>query len=204
MLTGAGKNLMENEQVLSFGNKHIKPTSIPGLFILERPTFEDNRGFFREVFHLDELEKTLGYQFKPVQWNHSKSKPGVLRGQHAENWNKLIYPVSGELFASVVDIRVDSETFGKVAVFTFDDNHRYALFIPKGMANSFYVTGTKEVDYLYLVDNYYDGSDTRAIAWDDPDLAIAWPVKNPIISERDKNNPRLRELFPEKFKQDRR
>lgn len=181
-------------------HKFIHKTSIPGLLILERPTFDDERGFFREVFHLDELEKVLGSAFKPIQWNHSRSKPNVLRGQHAENWNKLIYPVTGSLFASVVDIRVDSETFGKMETFTFDDNNRCALFIPQGMANSFCVTGDSDVNYLYLVDSYWNGSDTRAIAWDDPDLAIDWPVKNPILSERDKNNPRLRDLFPEKFK----
>lgn len=179
--------------------QHIKTTKIAGLFILERPTFTDERGFFKEVFHMDELEKAIGFEFKPVQWNHSKSKPGVLRGQHAENWNKLIYPVTGELFASVVDIRPDSETFGKYETFTFNDNNRFALFIPKGMANSFCVTGSVDVNYLYLVDAYYDGSDTKAIAWDDPDINISWPVPNPIISKRDKDNPTLRELFPEKF-----
>ncbi|MDO8573405.1 MAG: dTDP-4-dehydrorhamnose 3,5-epimerase family protein [Candidatus Daviesbacteria bacterium] len=181
-------------------DKYIKTTSIAGLLILEWPTFEDERGFFKEVFHLDELQQALGYEFKPVQWNHSKSKPGVLRGQHAENWNKLIYPVTGELFASVVDIRVDSVTFGKYETFTFNNENRCALFIPKGMANSFCVTGKEDVNYLYLVDAYWDGSDTKAIAWDDPDINIKWPIENPIISERDKNNPKLRELLPEKFK----
>ncbi len=191
MLTARLKHLMD---------QHIKTTSIPGVLILERPVFTDERGFFKEVFHLDELEQALGGVFKPVQWNHSKSKPGVLRGQHAENWNKLIYPVTGELFASVVDIRPDSETFAKMETFTLDDDHRHALFIPKGMANSFCVTGQNEVNYLYLVDAYWDGSDTRAIAWDDPDTNIKWPIENPIISERDKHNPRLRDLFPDKFK----
>lgn len=180
--------------------KYIQTTSIPGLLILERPKLTDERGFFREVFHLDELEKVLGFEFKPVQWNHSKSKPGVLRGQHAEEWNKLVYPVTGELFASVVDIRPELETFGKVEIFTFDDTKRYALFIPKGMANSFCVTGNSDVNYLYLVDSYYDGSDQRAIAWDDPDTNIAWPIKDPILSERDKHNPTFRQMFPEKFR----
>lgn len=181
-------------------SKYIKTTSIPGLLILDRPTHLDERGFFREVFHLDELEEVLGHEFKPIQWNHSKSKPKVLRGQHAENWNKLIYPVTGELFASVVDIRPESETFAKVETFVFDDTKRNALFIPKGMANSFCVIGNTDVNYLYLVDAYYDGTDITAIAWDDPDLNIKWPISDPIISQRDKNNPTLRDLFPEKFK----
>lgn len=178
----------------------IKTTSLNGLLVLERPTHEDERGFFREVFHLDELEQVLGHEFKPVQWNHSRSKPKVLRGQHAENWNKLIYPITGQAFAAVLDIRPESETFGKCETFEFNDNNKFALFIPKGFANSFCALGDVDVNYLYLVDSYYDGSDTKAIAWNDPDLQINWPIKNPIISQRDKNNPRLRDLFPEKFK----
>lgn len=181
-------------------NKFIKTTSIPGLLILERPIFNDERGFFREVFRLDELEQILGFEFKSVQMNHSCSLPKVIRALHAESWNKLIYPVNGEMFAAIVDIRPESNTFGKFETFTFSDQDRFALFITKGLANSICVTGERAVDYIYLVDKYYDGSDTRAIAWDDPDLNINWPVKDPIISERDKHNPRLRDLFPEKFK----
>ncbi len=178
----------------------IKRTSLKGLLILERPTFPDERGFFREVFHLNELEEAIGKDFKPIQWNHSNSKPKVLRGQHAENWNKLIYPITGSAFASVLDIREKSETFGKFETFNFDEDHRFALFIPKGFANSFCVTGGEDVNYLYLVDSYYNGSDTKAIAWDDLDVGINWPIADPILSERDKNNPKLRDLFPEKFK----
>lgn len=179
--------------------QYIKKTSIPGLLVLERPTFADDRGFFREVFHLDELEEVLGYQFKPVQWNHTRSMPKVIRALHAENWNKLVYPVNGKMFAAIVDIRPDSETFKKTETFIFEDGNRRALFIPKGLANSVCVIGEEPVDYLYFVDAYYDGTDTRAVTWDDPDLNIDWPIKDPVISERDKNNPKLRELFPEKF-----
>lgn len=180
--------------------KNVKITSLPGLLKLDRPTIEDERGFFREVFHLDELNEALGWEFKPLQWNHSRSKPKVLRGIHAESWNKLIYPIRGEAFAAVVDIREDSPTFGKYETFQFNEGNRFALFVPKGFANSFCVTGEEYIDYLYLVDAYYDGSDTRAIAWDDADLNIKWPINDPIISERDKNNPTLRQLFPEKFR----
>lgn len=180
--------------------QHIKQTSIPGLLILQRETHKDERGFFREVFHLDELEKAVGQEFKPVQMNHSFSKPGVIRALHAENWNKLVYPVSGEMFAAVADIRPDSDTFGKYETFNFSSEDRFALFIPRGFANSICVSGQENVNYIYLVDQYYDGTDTKAVAWDDPDLNIKWPVENPVISERDKNNPKLRDLFPEKFK----
>lgn len=185
---------------MSDANQFIKETSIPGLYIIERPTYSDARGFLREIFHLDELEEKLGGEFKPVQWNHSRSKPKVIRALHAENWNKLIYPVTGVMFSVVVDIRTDSPTFFKIEKFTFDDSNRKALFISKGLANSICVVGEKDVDYLYLVDAYYDGSDTTAVAWDDPDLGIDWPIKDPILSDRDKNNPTLKELFPEKFR----
>lgn len=174
--------------------------NIEGLLVLKRPIHLDERGFFREIFHIDEIEKTLGIQFKVLQMNHAFSKPKVLRGIHAENWNKIIYPVNGEVFVAIVDIRVDSLTFGKVETFLINDENSIALFVSKGLANSYCVMGEEGVDYIYLVDAYYDGTDTRAIAWDDPDLAIKWPIADPIISERDKNNPKLRELFPEKFK----
>ena len=104
------------------------------------------------------------------------------------------------MFSAIVDIRPKSPTFGKFETFTFDENSHKALFIPKGLANSICVVGKEPVHYMYLVDAYYEGKDTRAIVWNDPDIGISWPVKNPIISERDRNNPRLRDLFPEKFK----
>ena len=112
----------------------------------------------------------------------------------------LVYPINGKMFAAVVDIREESGTFGKTETFNFDSSFRKALFIPKGLANSICVDGENSVDYIYYVDSYYDGSDTEAIAWNDPNLNINWPVKTPIISERDKNNPTLKEAFPEKFK----
>ena len=183
-----------------FSKQKIIKTSIPGLLIIERPVYADERGFFREVFRLKELEEEIGQKFNIVQANHSHSLPRVIRALHAENWNKLVYPLAGKVFTAIVDIRPDSETFGKHETFVFDDKSRKALFIPKGLANSVCVDGDKPVDYLYLVDAYYDGKDTRAVAWDDPDLKIKWPVKNPIISDRDRNNSRLRDLFPDKFK----
>lgn len=177
----------------------VQCTSLSGLFVIERPTHRDDRGFFREVARWDELAEASGHAFAPVQWNHSVSKPRVIRALHAENWNKMVYPVTGRMFAAVVDIRPDRPTFGRVETFEFDEETPRALFVSAGLANSICVVGDKPVHYLYLVDAYYDGSDTRAVAWDDPDLAIAWPVKDPIISERDRNNPKLRDLFPEKF-----
>ncbi len=179
----------------------VTKTSIKDLILIERPEYKDNRGFFREVFHMTDIKESTGIDFKPVRMSHSFSKPNVIRALHAEDMNKLVYPVTGEMFAAIVDIRPDSKTFGKVEEFTFKESDSKVLFIPKGVANSVCVSGNKDVHYIYLVDVYYNnGADTKAIAWDDPDLQIKWPVKNPIISERDKNNPTLREMFKEKFK----
>jgi dTDP-4-dehydrorhamnose 3,5-epimerase len=175
----------------------VRELSIPGLFVVERPTHRDERGFFREVVRWDELEAAIGREFRPVQWNHSVSEPRVLRALHAEAWNKLVYPVTGTMFAAVVDIRPDEATFGRIAEVTLDAAEPTALFIPSGLANSICVVGDEPVHYLYLVDAYYDGSDTRAVAWDDPDLAVRWPVADPVLSDRDRTNPTLRELFPD-------
>ena len=178
---------------------HIKGTTIPGLYVIERKTFRDHRGFFREVFRLTDLE-AIGVDFKPVQMNHLVSTPGVIRALHAEGWNKLVYPVTGIMFAAIVDIRIDSPTFAKVATFEFDSSGHKALFIPKGLANSVCVVGQEAVHYIYMVDEYYSGKDTRAIAWNDPDLGINWPVQDPIISDRDRHNPTMRVLFPDRFR----
>ena len=181
-------------------DNNIIPTNLKGVFKLVRKNFFDERGFFKEVFHMDELEKAISFEFKPIQMNHSLSKPKVLRALHAEKWNKLVYPVNVKMFAAVVDIRPESPEFGKYETFEFSPDDRYALFIPEGFANSICNIGDEDINYIYLVDKYYDGSDTTAIAWDDPDVKIIWPFENPILSERDKNNPKLRDLFPEKFR----
>jgi|SRR3989344_5605599 len=181
-------------------DEFVVKTQIEGLLVLKRPIHNDERGFFKEIFHINEIESALGFQFKGLQMNHSFSLPKVLRGIHAEAWNKIVYPLTGEAFIAIADIRPQSPTFGKVETFTINDDNRIALFISNGLANSFCVTGKEPVHYVYLVDAYYDGTDTRAIALDDPDLKINWPIKDPIISQRDKNNPKLRDLFPEKFK----
>ena len=181
-------------------DEFVVKTSIEGLLVLKRPIYQDERGFFREIYQLDEIEKTLGIEFKGVQMNHARSQPKVLRGIHAENWNKIISPVHGEVFVAILDIRPDASTFGKYETFLINDQNRIALFVSKGLANSYCITSDIPVDYIYLVDRYYNGSDQRAVSFDDSDLSIDWPVKDPIISERDKNNPKLREMFPEKFK----
>ncbi|OGM20516.1 hypothetical protein A2714_03955 [Candidatus Woesebacteria bacterium RIFCSPHIGHO2_01_FULL_38_9] len=181
----------------------IKKTSIPGLLLIERPTYPDERGFFHEIFRLNELEEVIGRKFNPVQWSHSYSLPKVIRAIHTEEWQKIIYPVTGKVFAAFVDTRPDSKTFKKVETFIFDnskkDSPHTAIYVAPGVGNSVCVLGDKPLHYMYIVDEYWDNSKAKGIAWNDPDLAIEWPIKDPIISERDRKNPTLRELYPEKF-----
>jgi len=186
-------------------NETIKKTKIPGVVIIERPTYEDFRGFFHEVFRKNELKDATDVDFNPVQWSHSMSKPGVIRALHTENWNKLVYPITGILYAPIVDLRPESPTFKTVEYITIDntksDSVHQAIFIPKGgIGNSICVLGDQDLHYVYLVDAYWDDSKAQGVAWNDPDLDIKWPVANPLISDRDKANPKLRELFPDKFK----
>ncbi len=185
-------------------NQNIITTGIKGVVIIQRPINSDTRGFFHEIYRKEELREATGVDFSPIQWSHSFSHPNVNRAIHTENWNKLIYPVTGKLFAPIVDLRTDSATFGKVEYITIDntlaESKRQALFLPKGgIGNSVCALGSENLHYMYLVDEYWDDSKAKGVLWNDPDLNIKWPVENPILSERDKNNPTLRELFPEKF-----
>jgi dTDP-4-dehydrorhamnose 3,5-epimerase len=177
---------------------YISKTSIPNLLVISRPKFEDSRGYFSEIFRLKNLEKELGQKFHVRQVNHSSSKPKVLRGFHAEEWNKLIYVTSGKILCVFVDTR--EENFLKVEKIELDAKNCKAVFVPSGVANSFLVLGSKPVNYIYLNDDYYKGPNKIAFFWNDPILNIEWPVQNPIISEADLKNPTIAELFPTKIK----
>jgi dTDP-4-dehydrorhamnose 3,5-epimerase len=176
----------------------VTPGRIDGLFIIERPTFEDPRGFFRESFRLDELEDARGCEVRFVQENHSRSRRGALRGLHSEDWEKLVYVSRGEVFTAVADIRPQSPTFGVVETFFLGETSRLKLFLPRAVGHGFCVL-SEEADYIYQVTKYWDGAATPGVAWDDPDLAVPWPIADPIVSEKDQSNPRMRELFPGRY-----
>lgn len=176
---------------------HVFKTSLPGLLRIERPVKHDERGFFHEVVRPAELTELIGQEFQLQQVNHSHSVKNVLRGLHAEHWDKIVWVAKGQALSVIVDIQPGSPTFGRYEMFELSDENGLALYIPEGFANSVYAR--TEIDYIYLVNKTYDGSDTFAVAWDDPDLAIPWPNPNPIISQRDRANPCLRDLFPNRF-----
>ncbi len=176
----------------------VRPTAIPGLFVVRSDTYPDERGFFRQTYQVGELTEALGREPRLLQGNHSRSGPGVLRGLHAEPWDKSVYVVRGTAFCAVADVRPDSPSFGRVATFTLGDppGERCRLFISEGLANGF--CALTETDYVYDVGGYWSPEvDRRAVAWDDPDLAVPWPVRVPTVSAADAANPRLRDRFPD-------
>jgi dTDP-4-dehydrorhamnose 3,5-epimerase len=175
----------------------VEPTAIAGLHVVRWDTHGDERGFFRQTYQYSELADALGQGPVFRQGNHSRSGPGVLRGFHAEPWDKLVYVVRGRAFCAIADIRPDSPTFGTVATFVLGDapGERVRLYIRQGLANSFLTL--EDTDYVYdVTDEFRPGMDKPAVAWDDPDLAVDWPVSAPVLSEADRANPTLRELFP--------
>lgn len=184
----------------------ITQTGIDGLLVFEKKLYQDQRGWFQEVYRVDDIARILGVEDLVIkQGSFTYNKPKVLRGLHAEPQYKLVTPLSGKIFSAIVDIRPDSKTFGKVETFMFDyenfDTPRKTLVISPGLANSIEVAGEEMAFYHYAVSSTYNSDQTkRSIKWDDPDLNIDWPVKDPILSDKDQQNPSLRELFSDKFK----
>lgn len=173
----------------------IKNTKIPGLLIIEGgQTFLDDRGFFREPWRRNEFEEFLGKAWIHVQENHAYSKKGVLRGIHTAPWDKLIYVPYGSVLAVIVDLRKDSPTYKQYEAIEMGDNNRVKLFVPAGLGNSYLILSDEAV-YEYQVNDYYQSGMEYGIAWDDPELNIDWPSKNPLLSEKDKNNPTLKEYL---------
>jgi dTDP-4-dehydrorhamnose 3,5-epimerase len=176
----------------------VETTAIPGLLVVRSATLEDERGFFRQSYQRSELAEALGRVPEFRQANHSRSSAGVLRGFHAEPWDKLVYVASGTAFCAVADIRPDSPTFGDALTFVLGDppGERVRLFLSSGLANSFHALTT--CDYLYdVTEEFRPGVDKPAIAWDDPTLAVDWPDRAPLLSPADRANPTLRERFPD-------
>lgn len=176
---------------------NVQKTNINGLVVVNRPQFPDDRGFFKETFRLNELEEVTGQPFNIVQENHSRSTKNTLRGVHIAPWNKLIYVVRGTVQIVIVDCRPDSPTFGQVYYDVIGEDKRAKIFIPKGCGNS-YLVMSDEADYVYLTDAYWAAGLEKGVAWDDQDLNIKWQLngQQPLLSEKDKINPRFHDLFP--------
>lgn len=172
----------------------VVQTALPGVVIVEPQVFEDSRGFFFESYSYRRYAEH-GIDVEFVQDNHSLSVRGTLRGLHyqaAPGQAKLVRVVSGEVWDVAVDIRHGSPTFGRWVGVTLSAANKRQLYIPVGFAHGFCVL-SDTAEFLYKVSSYYAPTLERGIAWDDPALGIAWPVTDPILSERDTRHPRLAE-----------
>jgi dTDP-4-dehydrorhamnose 3,5-epimerase len=176
-------------------------TEIPDVLIVEPKVFGDARGFFFESYNQQQWEAATGLTHAFVQDNHSRSAKGVLRGLHyqiAQPQGKLVRCVVGEVFDVAVDLRANSPTLGKwVGVHLSADNKRQ-MWIPEGFAHGFLVL-SESAEFLYKTTDYYAPQHERSIAWNDPGLAIAWPLDgNPQLSSKDTAAPGFTEaeLFP--------
>jgi dTDP-4-dehydrorhamnose 3,5-epimerase len=164
-------------------------TAIAGVYIIEPKVFGDARGFFFESFNQKAFQQATGLAVDFVQDNHSRSSVGVLRGLHyqiEQAQGKLVRVVRGAVFDVAVDLRQSSATFGKwVGVELSEDNKRQ-MWVPPGFAHGF-LTLTESAEFLYKTTDYYAPQHECCIAWDDPTLAIDWPLagRQPLVSAKD-------------------
>lgn len=167
---------------------NIIPTDIPDVFIIEPRVFQDDRGFFFESSNERTFTEKTGVVTHFVQDNHSRSAKNVLRGLHyqiQQPQGKLVRVIVGEVFDVAVDLRKDSPTFGQwVSSFLSAENRRQ-LWVPEGFAHGFYVV-SEAAEVLYKTTDYYAPQHERCVIWNDPDLAIAWPLTAPpVLSGKD-------------------
>jgi len=177
-------------------------TTIPDVLIFEPKVFGDERGFFFESFNERVWRQLTGLDVAFVQHNHSRSAAGVLRGLHyqiRQPQGKLVRVISGEVFDVAVDIRRSSPTFGAWFGATLSAENKRQMWVPPGFAHGFCVT-SEYAEFLYLTTDYWAPEYERCIVWNDPDLAIAWPLtaRVPTVSAKDREGTRFKEadLFP--------
>lgn len=175
----------------------IIKTKFLDLFILETDIFSDNRGFFMESWNKKKMEEVgLFYEF--VQDNYSfSSQKGTLRGIHFQNGDKaqtkLVRCIRGSILDVAVDLRHDSPTYKEWISIELSSTNKKQILIPRGFGHGF-ITLTDDVEIFYKVDNFYSPEADNGIRWDDREIGVDWRIKNPILSEKDRNNHFLKEL----------
>ena len=173
------------------------PLAIPDVFLIEPRVFGDDRGFFFESFNHARFEAAIGRQVSFVQDNHSKSNKGVLRGLHFQTQNaqgKLVRVSQGAVFDVAVDIRKGSPTYGSWVGEILSAENKRQLWIPEGLAHGFLVL-SDSAEFLYKTTNYYAPEYECCIIWNDPDLAIEWPLDVvPALSQKDQLGERFSDL----------
>jgi len=170
-------------------------TTLEGVIVFEQKVFSDNRGFFTEIYNKEKYRK-LGISAEFSQDNLSFSHEGTLRGlhyQHPHHQAKLVQVLTGHVFDVSVDIRSGSPTFGQWVGIHLSDKNKRQVFIPEGFAHGFCVLSDTAV-FLYKCSDLYAPDCEGGVLWCDPDVGIEWPVKEPILSEKDAKYPRLRDI----------
>jgi dTDP-4-dehydrorhamnose 3,5-epimerase len=173
-------------------------TKLDGLVLIEAQAFGDERGFFLESFREDTWRE-FGVDVEFVQENHSRSGQGILRGLHFQTTPgqaKLIRCVRGAIWDVAVDLRRGSPTYGEWEGYELSDENNRQLFVPVGFAHGFCVL-SEVADVAYKVSSYYDAETESGIAWNDPEVAVEWPVAEPKTSERDTSAPKLSDIADE-------
>ncbi len=173
----------------------IISTKIPAISIIYPQVFQDERGFFLESYNQQKFTDKLGITVNFVQDNHSASQQNVLRGLHyqiIQPQGKLVRAVVGTIFDVAVDIRKSSPTFGQWVGYELSAENKRQLWIPPGFAHGFLVL-SEVAEVIYKTTDYYAPQGDRTILWNDPDLAINWPIKQPpILSDKDNNGQAFR------------
>jgi len=179
----------------------IVPTGVPEVLLIEPKVFGDERGFFFESWNRRSFSECVGWDVDFVQDNHSRSARGVLRGLHyqiGQPQGKLVRAVAGEVFDVAVDLRRSSPTFGRWVGERLSSENRRMMWIPAGFAHGFLVL-SESADFLYKTTDYYAPGEERTLLWNDPALAIAWPLAGePVLKAKDAAGARLSEAetFP--------
>jgi len=174
----------------------FEETTLPGVILVTPKVHGDERGFFLETWRADRYVELTGAGKGFCQDNHSRSRRGVLRGLHFQTrrpQGKLLRCVRGEIFDVAVDVRPGSDHFGQWVGVRLSEENKQQLFIPAGFAHGFQVV-SETADVEYKCTDYYDPAGESGVRWNDPDLAIAWPVAEPLVSEKDQVLPLLSEL----------
>ena len=174
-------------------------TSIPDALLIVADVHGDERGFFQETYRRETFAR-FGVTDDFVQHNHSRSARGVLRGMHLQTYpgiSKLVGCARGEILDVVLDVRVGSPAYGRWESFRLDDVEHRRLYVPPGLAHGFCVL-SDVADVIYAQSGYYDADRERSIAFDDPDVAIEWPLLDSLtVSERDRDAPALADIVAE-------
>lgn len=177
------------------GNFEFTPLAIPEVILVKSRVFRDDRGFFLETYKYGDFAKA-GIDEVFVQDNHSRSSRNVLRGLHYQKdpfaQGKLVRCFKGAIFDVAVDIREGSPFFGKWVGVELNDENNSMLYVPPGFAHGFLVV-SETADVMYKCSKEYSPEHDRGIVWNDPDIAINWPVKAPVLSPKDAVHPLLRE-----------